>query len=54
MQEYVRAICALTPNTPKAPFDKTMRILHLLHPLAEVDIPPFVDDFHREIKVILS
>jgi hypothetical protein len=31
-----------------------MGVLCLLHPLAEVDFPPFVDDFHPEMKVILD
>ncbi len=54
MGEYVRAIHALTPNTPKAPLDKAMRILHLLHALVEVDFPLSVDDFHLEMEVILN
>jgi hypothetical protein len=31
-----------------------MEIFCLLHPLAEVDLPFFVDDFHFETKVILD
>jgi hypothetical protein len=31
-----------------------MKVLHLLHPLAEVDFPPFVDDYHPKIEVILN
>jgi hypothetical protein len=31
-----------------------MRVIHLLHPLVEVDFPPFFDDFHLETKVILD
>jgi hypothetical protein len=31
-----------------------MRILHLLHPPTKVDLPPFVNDFHREMEVILN
>jgi hypothetical protein len=30
-----------------------MVAFHLLHALFEVDLPPFVDDFHPETKVIL-
>jgi hypothetical protein len=52
--EYVRVVCALTPNTSVAPSDETMGILRLLHPLAKVDFAPFVDDFHLETKVTLD
>jgi hypothetical protein len=52
--EYAWTLHALTPNTPIAPFDKAMWILCLLHPLAEVDFPPFIDDFHLEMEVILN
>jgi hypothetical protein len=31
-----------------------MGVLHLLHPPAKVDLPPFVDDFHLETKVTLD
>jgi hypothetical protein len=31
-----------------------MGVLCLLHPLANVDLPPFVDDFHLEIEVTLD
>jgi hypothetical protein len=31
-----------------------MGVLRLLHPLAKVDLPPFVDDFHPKAKVILD
>jgi hypothetical protein len=44
----------LTPNTHLTPFDKTIRVLHLFHPLIEVDISPFVNDFHPKIEVILN
>jgi hypothetical protein len=43
---------ALFPNILAVPFDNTTTALHLLHPLAEVDLPLFVDDFHLETKVI--
>ncbi len=41
-------------STHVAPFDKTMRVFHLLHPFVEVDFPPFVDDFHHETEVTLD
>jgi hypothetical protein len=31
-----------------------MGVLRHLHPLVEVDLPPFVDDFHPKIKVFLD
>jgi len=31
-----------------------MGVLCLLHPLVEVDLPPFVDDFYLETEVILD
>jgi len=52
--EYAWTLHALTPNTPRAPFDKAMWILCFLHPLAKVDFPPFIDDFHLEMEVILN
>jgi len=52
--EYVWVICALTPNTHVAPSNEFMGVLRLLHPLAEVDFAPFVDDFHLETKVTLN
>jgi hypothetical protein len=31
-----------------------MRVLFFLHPTIEVDLPPFVDDFHLEMEVTLD
>jgi hypothetical protein len=45
---------ALAPNILAVPFDNTRATFHLLHPLIEVDLPPFVDDFHLETKVTLD
>jgi hypothetical protein len=36
------------------PSNDTMATLCFFHPLVKVDLPPFVDDFHLEIKVILN
>jgi len=47
-------VCALALSTPIAPSDETRRVFWFLHLLAEVDLPPFVDDFHLETKVILD
>jgi hypothetical protein len=52
--EYIQIVRALTLSTPTTPFDETTRILHLLYPLAKVDLPPFVDDFHPKTEVILN
>ncbi len=54
VREYVRTIHALTLNTPTTSFDETMWILCLFHPLAKVDPPPFVDDFHLQTEVTLN
>ncbi len=53
VEEYIRVICALVRNTPVTPSNETMGILCFLHPLVEIDLPPFMDDFHPEMKVIL-
>jgi hypothetical protein len=36
------------------PLLKTIVALHHLHPLAKVDLPLFVDDFHLEIDFVLD
>jgi hypothetical protein len=41
-------------NTHAAPSNETRGVLRLLHPLAKVDLPVFVDDFHLEMKLILD
>jgi hypothetical protein len=43
---------ALALSTPIAPSNKANKVICLLHLLAEVDLPPFVDDFHLETKFI--
>jgi len=50
----VWTIHALASSTPITPFDETMRVFRLLHLLVEVDLPPFVDDFHPKRKIILD
>ncbi len=52
--EYAWTTCALVLSTLVASSYETMGVLHLLHPLVEVDFFPFVDDFHLETKVILN
>jgi hypothetical protein len=29
-------------------------VFHHLHPLVEVDLPPFVNDFHLELDLVLD
>ncbi len=45
---------ALALRKLSTPFNETTRVFHLLQPLAKVDFPPFVDNFHLEMKVILD
>lgn len=52
--EYTWVVRALTPSTSATPFDKTTGVLCFLHPLAKVDLLPFVDNFHREMEVTLN
>jgi hypothetical protein len=54
VREYIQAIHALILSTFGAPFDETIRCFCLLHPLAKIDLHPFVDDFHPKTKVILN
>jgi hypothetical protein len=48
VEEYARTVCAL------APLVETIATFQHLHPLAKVDLPPFVDDFHLEIDLVLD
>jgi hypothetical protein len=41
-------------NKPATPSNETTKVLCFLHPLIEVDLAPFVNDFHHEIEVILN
>jgi hypothetical protein len=52
--EYIRTIHALTLNTPTVPSNETTKVFCLLHPLVEVDLLPFVNNFHPETKVTLN
>jgi hypothetical protein len=44
---------ALAPSILAIPFNNTKAAFHL-HPLAKVDLPPFVDDFRLETKITLN
>jgi hypothetical protein len=52
--EYVWTIHALVLNTHATPVNKATATFRLLHPLVEVDLPPFINYFHLETKVILN
>ncbi len=52
--EYVWTICALFLNILATPFDKTIKVFCFLHQHVEVDLPFFIDDFHREMEVTLN
>jgi hypothetical protein len=54
VKEYAQVIHALALNTLATLSNETMVVLHLFHPLAEVDLPPFVDDFHLETEITLD
>jgi hypothetical protein len=47
-------MCALTPNFLVAPSSETIVALCHLHPLAEIDLPPFGDDFQPEMDLVLD
>ncbi len=54
VKNYVQTLHALAPNTLPTPLAKTITTLHHLHPLVEVDFPPFVNDFHLEMDLALD
>jgi hypothetical protein len=45
---------ALAPNTLAAPSSKTIVALCHFCPLAEVDLPPFVDNCHPKMDLVLD
>jgi hypothetical protein len=44
---------ALASNALAAPLAKTIMARCHLHPLAKVDLPRFVNDFHPETNLVL-
>jgi hypothetical protein len=44
----------LAPYIHTAPSTKTIATLHHFHPLVEVDLPPFVDDFNSKMDLVLG
>jgi hypothetical protein len=53
VKKCVQVVHALAPNILVIPSNETMATFHLLHPLINVDLLPFVDDFHLDIEIIL-
>jgi hypothetical protein len=47
-------MCALAPNSLVAPIIETIATLRHLHPWPEVDLSPFVDDFHPKTNLVLD
>jgi hypothetical protein len=45
---------ALAPNILTTPSTETIVAFCHLHPLAKVDFPPFVDDFHLNMDLVLD
>jgi hypothetical protein len=52
--EYVQAMHTLAHSTPAVPSIETIRALWHLHPLAEVDLFFFVDNFYLETNLVLD
>jgi hypothetical protein len=52
--EYVQVMHALVLSILLVLFNETTITFHLFRPSIKVDLPPFVGDFHSEIKVILN
>jgi hypothetical protein len=45
---------ALALSISTIPSNETMVAFHLFHPLAHVNLPPFINDFHLEMEVTLD
>jgi hypothetical protein len=52
--EYAQAMHTLKINTHVAPSTETIVAICHLHPLAKVDLTPFVHDFHLETDIGLD
>jgi hypothetical protein len=52
--KYVQTMCALVMNISMVPSDDTMVAFCLFDPLAKVDLPHFVNDFHPKTKFIVN
>jgi len=51
---YVQTMHALASNIFAALLATTILALRHLHPLAEVNLPPFVNDFHPKMDLVLD
>jgi hypothetical protein len=54
VEKYVQTMCALVMNISMVPSNDTMVAFYLLDPLAKVDLPHFVNDFHPKTKFIIN
>jgi hypothetical protein len=54
VEEYAQVVCALAPNIHATPLVETIAALRHFHPLAEVDLPLFVNDFHPKTDHVLD
>jgi hypothetical protein len=54
VEEYARIVHALAPNIHATPSFETIVALRHLHPLAKVDLPPFVHNFHPKTDLVLD
>ncbi len=52
--EYVQIVCALAPNIPTAPLVESVATFHHFHLLVKDYFPPFVNDFHLEMDLVLD
>jgi hypothetical protein len=52
--EYVQIVCALAPNILMAPLVENVATFHHFHLLVKNDFPPFVNDFHLEMDLVLD
>jgi hypothetical protein len=48
VKEYVYVVHTLAPNTLAAPSVETITAFRHFHPLAKVNLPLFIEDFHLE------
>ncbi len=52
--EYVQVVRTLFHNNPSTPSLETITTFWHFHPLAKVDLLPFVNDFHLEMNLVLD
>jgi hypothetical protein len=54
VREYAQLMHALAPNILVAPSVETITAFRHLHPLAEIDLPPFVNNCHPKMDLVLD